>query len=137
MFKVTFISMLIFFATALNIFTVYLSWQRRKAKGGYLFAFAMMALVCWTLFAALDYSAVSIPLKVFFAQLEVPFYSMAQVLVAMGVVTPRKMDSGHFDYGVFEVRHSATALNFRRDDLSIRFFLLTASGVNRLTGETP
>jgi PAS domain S-box-containing protein len=86
MFKFTFISILIFIATALNVITAYLSWQRRKIKYGNYFAFAMIALALWTLFAALDYAAVPIPLKIFFAQLEVPAYSIALTLLTMFIL---------------------------------------------------
>ena len=81
MFNFTFISILIFFATAVNMFTAFISWQRRKAKGGYYFAFAMVSLTLWTFTAALDYAAVPISLKVFFAQIEIPCYSIALVLI--------------------------------------------------------
>ena len=83
MFNFTFISILIFFATAVNVFTAFISWQRRKAKGGNYFAVAMVLLTLWTLAAGLDYAAVPIPLKVSFAQIEVPCYSIGLVLITV------------------------------------------------------
>jgi PAS domain S-box-containing protein len=70
MFQLTAISLSIFIAAVVNIFTAYVSWQRRKTKGGIYFAVAMMGVAFWSLAAALDYAAVPIPLKVFFAKLE-------------------------------------------------------------------
>lgn len=82
MFQFTNISILILIATAVNIFTAYTAWQRRNTKGGVYFATAMTAFVFWTLAAALDYAAIPIPLKVFFAKLE-----MAGYLPALSLMT--------------------------------------------------
>lgn len=68
MFKLTNISIAIFIALLLNIFTTYASWQRRRIKGGRYFAIAMLGFTFWTLFAAFDYPATSVPLKIFFAK---------------------------------------------------------------------
>jgi PAS domain S-box-containing protein len=87
MFKLTGISIIIFIATSLNIFTAYTSWQRRKTKGGIYFALAMLSLTLWTLAAGLDYAAISIPAKVFFAQLEYLGYHSALVLLAMYTIS--------------------------------------------------
>ena len=70
MFQLTAISLSIFIATLVNIFTTYIAWQRRNTKGGLYFAVAMMCITFWTLSAALDYAAVPISLKIFFAKLE-------------------------------------------------------------------
>jgi len=70
MFQLTAISLSIFIATVINIFVAYVSWQRRKTMGGIYFASAMIGIAFWTLMATLDYAAVPIPLKVFFAKLE-------------------------------------------------------------------
>ncbi len=83
MFQLTNISIAIFVATLLNIFTTYTSWQRRKTKGGIYFAGAMLGFTFWTLFAALDYAATSIPLKIFFAKLEILGYGTALPLMSM------------------------------------------------------
>ncbi|MBI5933366.1 MAG: hypothetical protein HY867_06625 [Chloroflexi bacterium] len=81
MFQLTAISLSIFIATAVNVFTAYVSWQRRKTKGGIYFSVAMMCVAFWTLAAALDYAAVPIPLKVFFAKLEYLGYHPALSLM--------------------------------------------------------
>ncbi len=70
MFQLTPISLTIFIATVMNIFVAYVSWQRRMTKGGIYFASAMIGIAFWTLMATLDYAAVTVPLKVFFAKLE-------------------------------------------------------------------
>jgi PAS domain S-box-containing protein len=70
MFQLTPISLSIFIATVMNIFVAYVSWQRRITKGGIYFASAMIGIAFWTLMSALDYAAITIPLKVFFAKLE-------------------------------------------------------------------
>ncbi len=82
LFKLTPISMAIFIAAAVNVFIVYHSWHRRNAKSGVYFALAMVAITFWTLAAALDYSAIPISLKVFFAKLEYLGYASAIALLA-------------------------------------------------------
>jgi len=82
LFKLTPISLIIFIAAFVNLFVAYSSWQRRKSKGGVYFAFAMLAITCWTLCAGLDYAAVPLSLKVFFAQLEYLWYMSAVALFA-------------------------------------------------------
>jgi PAS domain S-box-containing protein len=77
MFTITYISVVIFIATLFNIFSAIVAWQRRKLKGGMYFALAMFALTFWTLFAALDYAAVPLSLKIFFAKLESIGYGSA------------------------------------------------------------
>lgn len=81
-FKLTPISVAIFIAAFVNTFVAYSSWQRQKAKGGIYFAFAMLAITFWTVAAGLDYAAVPIPLKVFFAKLEYLGYMSAVALFA-------------------------------------------------------
>ncbi len=81
MFKLTNISILLFITAIVNLFTFYASWQRRRTTGGYYFAFGMFATTFWVLASALDYAAISIPLKVFFAKLETIFYNSALVLI--------------------------------------------------------
>jgi PAS domain S-box-containing protein len=87
MFKLTSISIAILIAALFNIFTTYLSWQRRRTKGGYYFALAMLALTIWTIFAGLDYAAVPISLKVIFAKLESLGYGPALSLMAAFTIT--------------------------------------------------
>ena len=81
MFKLTPISLAIFIATLLNALVAYSSWQRRKAKSGRYFTFAMIAATFWTLAAGLDYAAVPVALKVTFAKLEYLGYTCALAFV--------------------------------------------------------
>jgi signal transduction histidine kinase len=69
--------------TLINSFTIYVSWQRRKAKGGLYIVLAMLGIAFWTLSVGLDYAAVPIPLKVFFEKLEYTFYNSTIALLAM------------------------------------------------------
>lgn len=87
MFKITEISIAIFIATLLNIFTAYISWKRRKTKGGTYFAFAILSLTFWTLVAGFDYAAVPVSLKIFFAKLESIGYGSALPLLAAFSIT--------------------------------------------------
>jgi len=69
--------------TLINSFTTYVSWQRRKSKGGMYITLAMLATVFWTLSVGLDYAAVPISLKVFFEKLEYTFYNSIITILAM------------------------------------------------------
>ncbi len=69
-FKLTDISVILLFTTFVNCFSALISWQRRKSRGGLLFALGMVAATFWTLASGFDYAAVPVPLKVFFAQWE-------------------------------------------------------------------
>ena len=81
MFTLTNISVIIFLATLVNIFSAYVAWQRRKTKGGFFFATALIIIVFWTLFSALDYAAIPVSLKIFFAKLEYMTYLPALSLM--------------------------------------------------------
>jgi PAS domain S-box-containing protein len=83
MFTLNHISVIIFLATLVNIFSAYVAWQRRKTKGGIFFASALIITVFWTFFSALDYAANSIPLKIVFAKLEYMSYFPALSLMAI------------------------------------------------------
>jgi len=78
---------ILFITTLMNSFTIYVSWQRRKAKGGLYIALAMMGIAFWTLSAVLDYVVVAIPLKVLFAKLEYAFYNITFAFLALFVLT--------------------------------------------------
>ena len=82
LFKLTPISIAVFIAALVDVFFAYSSWQRRKTKGGVYFAFALMAITFWTLAYGLDYAAVPVDLKVFFAKLEYLGYTSAIALFA-------------------------------------------------------
>jgi signal transduction histidine kinase len=69
--------------TLINFFTTYVSWQRRKNKGGMYIVLAMLGITFWTLSVGLDYAAIPIPLKVFFEKLEYTFYNSIIAILAM------------------------------------------------------
>lgn len=69
--------------TLVNSFTTYVSWKRRKAKGGLYIMLAMLGIALWTLSAGVNYGTVPIPLKVFFAKLEYTFYNSTLAFLAM------------------------------------------------------
>src|SRR5512147_1284625 len=77
LFKLTPISLAILIATLVNCLVAYNSWQRRKAKSGVYFAYAMIAATFWTLVATLDYAAIPVGLKISFAKLEYLSYTCA------------------------------------------------------------
>jgi hypothetical protein len=86
-FRLTPISAAIFFATIVNIFVAISSWRRRNSKGGVYFSIAMMAITWWTLAAGLDYAAIPISLKVFFAKMEILGYMSASALFTAFSIT--------------------------------------------------
>ncbi|MBE0672517.1 MAG: PAS domain-containing protein [Anaerolineales bacterium] len=67
----------------INSFTIYISWKRRKNKGGLYITLAMLGIAIWTLFAEVNYATVPIPLKVFFAKWEYTFYNITFAFLAM------------------------------------------------------
>ncbi len=69
--------------TLINSFTIYISWRRRKSKGGLYIALAVLAITFWTLSAGVNYGTVPIPLKVFLAKLEYTFYNSTFAFLAM------------------------------------------------------
>ena len=73
--------------TLINSFTIYISWRRRKSKGGLYIALAVLAISFWTLSAGVNYATVPIPLKVFFAKLEYTFYNSTFAFLAMFALT--------------------------------------------------
>jgi signal transduction histidine kinase len=73
--------------TLINSFTIYISWRRRKTKGGFYIALAVLAIAFWTLSAGVNYATVPIPLKVFFAKLEYTFYNSTFAFLAMFALT--------------------------------------------------
>jgi diguanylate cyclase (GGDEF)-like protein/PAS domain S-box-containing protein len=77
MFTLTNISVVLFATTAINLIATFISWQRRGTAGGRYFALGMAGVTFWTLAASLDYAAIPIPLKVFFAELEYTGYNIA------------------------------------------------------------
>jgi signal transduction histidine kinase len=73
--------------TLINSFTTYVSWQRRKARGGLYIVLAMLGIAFWTLSAGVNYATIPIPLKVFLAKLEYTFYNSTFAFLAMFVLT--------------------------------------------------
>ncbi|MCE9645900.1 MAG: PAS domain S-box protein [Chloroflexi bacterium] len=93
MFDLTPISLALFITTAINSVVAYLSWLRRKTKGGKYFALGMTGLTFWTLAAGLDYAAVPLPLKIFFATLEAWGYLCAHPLFTLFALSFAGFDS--------------------------------------------
>ena len=75
--------MVLLITTLINILTTAISWQRRKTKDGLYFAWGMIAVTLWTFASALDYAAVPISLKIFFARIEYIGYNSALALFAL------------------------------------------------------
>src|SRR5688572_24653586 len=73
--------------TLINSFAIFVSWQRRKTKGGLYIVLAMLSIAFWTLSVGLDYAAVPIPLKIFFEKLEYTFHNGTIALFAMFALT--------------------------------------------------
>ncbi len=80
MFQLTTISIVLFITTIVNSLIFFASWQRSKSKGSEYFTYGMLAATFWVLVSALDYAAVPITVKIFFAKLETVFYNAALVL---------------------------------------------------------
>ena len=87
MFQFTPIVWLLFITTFINCIATSISWQRRKTRGGTYFAYGMLGITLWTLAAGLDYAAVSIRLKVFFATVEAWGYMSAQPLFTLFAIS--------------------------------------------------
>lgn len=77
MYILTNIASALFITTAINIVVTFVAWMRGRDDSGRFFALGMTAITLWTLSAALDYAAVSLDLKVFFAKLEAIGYHSA------------------------------------------------------------
>lgn len=73
--------------TLINSFAVFVSWQRRKTKGGLYIALSMLSIAFWTFVVGLDYGAIPIPLKVFFEKLEYTFHNITITLLALFALT--------------------------------------------------
>ncbi|CAG1015689.1 Sensor histidine kinase LnrJ [Anaerolineales bacterium] len=86
------VSAILFITTLINSFNIYISWQRRKAKGGIYIVLAMLGVAFWTLSVGLDYAAIPISLKVFFEKLEYAFHNSTIALLALFSLT-------YADYG--------------------------------------
>ncbi len=81
------IIVILLITTLINSFAVFVSWQRRKTKGGLYIVLAMLYISFWTLSVGLDYAAVPISLKVFFEKLEYTFHNGTIALFAMFALT--------------------------------------------------
>jgi len=77
------IIIILLITTLINSFTAYVSWQRRKNKGGLYIVLAMLGIAFWTLAVGLDYASIPIPLKVFFEKLEYSFYNSIIAILAL------------------------------------------------------
>ncbi|MDD2922546.1 MAG: histidine kinase N-terminal 7TM domain-containing protein [Anaerolineales bacterium] len=87
MFKATPFSIIIFFAFAINAVTFTISWRRKDSKSGLYFALGMLGLAIWSLGAALDYAAISLDVKIFFAKIEAIGYLSAVPLIARSIIS--------------------------------------------------
>jgi len=83
MFKLTSIALALFITTAINIVAASISWQRRKTRSGLYCALGMLSITFWTLTGGLDYAAIPLYLKVFFAKLEYAGYNSAFAFFAL------------------------------------------------------
>jgi len=93
-FQLTNISLILFVTTFLNSIATFVSWRRKKNNVGLYFAFGLTFTTVWTLAAGLDYAAVPIPLKVFFAKLEYLGYNAALAFLGMFALSY----AGHDDW---------------------------------------
>src|SRR5512145_3229380 len=87
MFQFTPIAWILFVTTFINCIATSISWRRRKTRGGIYFAYGMVGITLWTLAAGLDYAAVPIRLKVFFATVEAWGYMSAQPLFTLFAIS--------------------------------------------------
>ncbi len=87
MFKFTVIAVILFITTAVNFIATVISWYRLKGKRGTYFAIGMTGVTFWTFVSGLDYAAVPISLKVFFAQWEYIGYHIALVFFLMFILS--------------------------------------------------
>ena len=87
MFKFTVIAATLFITTSLNIVSAAISWRRVKSRIGFYFAMGMTGVTFWTLASGLDYAAVSISSKIYFAKWEYVFYHMALVFFLMFIIS--------------------------------------------------
>ena len=87
MFKFTVIAAVLFITTAINVIATVISWRRANSRFGLYFAVGMTGITFWTLVSGLDYAAVPISLKVFFAKLEYVGYHIALIYFLMFVLS--------------------------------------------------
>lgn len=86
MFKFTVIAVILFIATAINVIAAVISWHRAKTRHSLYFAIGITGVTFWTLISGLDYAAVPISLKVFFAKWEYAAYHVALVFFLMFIL---------------------------------------------------
>lgn len=94
LFKLTNISVILFITTAVNLVVTYISWRRQDTQVKRYFAWTMLGMTLWTFASALDYSATTIALKVFFAKFEALFYLCCLTLYLMFALAY----AGHLDW---------------------------------------
>ncbi len=87
MFKFTVIAVTLFIATAINSIALVVSWHRAKGSSGIYFALGMTGVTFWTLVSGLDYAAIPISLKVFFAKWEYIGYHAALVFFLLFILS--------------------------------------------------
>lgn len=87
MFKFTVIAATLFITTSLNMISTTISWRRVKSRIGFYFAMGMTGVTFWTLASGLDYAAVPLPLKIYFAKWEYVFYHLALVFFLLFIMS--------------------------------------------------
>lgn len=87
MFKFTVIAATLLITASLNIISTTISWSRAKSRIGLYFAIGMTGVTFWTLASGLDYAAVPIPLKIYFAKWEYVFYHITLVFFLMFIMS--------------------------------------------------
>ena len=94
MFRLTYISTILFITTLVNLLAAMISWQRRNSRDGWYFALAMSFVTFWTLTSSLDYAAVPWGMKIFFAKLETIGYNGALAFFVLFAISY----SGHLNW---------------------------------------
>ena len=87
MFKFTVIAATLLITASLNIISTTISWSRAKSRIGLYFAIGMTGVTFWTLASGLDYAAIPIPLKIYFAKWEYVFYHITLVFFLMFIMS--------------------------------------------------
>ncbi len=117
MFIFTVIAALLCIATGVNTIASVVSWRKANTRPGFYFAVGITCATFWTLASALDYAAIPIPLKIFFAKWEYIFYHASLAFHLLFLL---------FYAGYVELAESKL----------LRFVLLVGCGINILLAWT-
>ncbi len=83
MFTLTIISFVLLITTMVNIGVTYIAWKRKINQSNLFFALGMIGISLWSFASALDYAAIPLATKIFFAKLEAIGYHSAFALFAV------------------------------------------------------